>query len=68
MSDQVQAPLPQGAGYGVVVGFGVAFALGKDGNGASLRILLNYVLGMIWVTRSLRISFNEDNKSTETYV
>ncbi|KAI1206058.1 sodium/proline symporter [Annulohypoxylon truncatum] len=51
MSDQVQAPLPQGAGYGVVVGFGVAFAL-----------------GMIWVTRSLRISFNEDNKSTETFM
>ncbi|KAI1103865.1 sodium/proline symporter [Jackrogersella minutella] len=51
MSDQVQAPLPQGAGYGVVVGFGVVFAL-----------------GMIWVTGSLKKSFNEDNKSTETFM
>lgn len=26
----VQAPLPQAAGYGVVVGLGVTFALGKE--------------------------------------
>ncbi|KAI2468481.1 sodium/proline symporter [Annulohypoxylon bovei var. microspora] len=42
MSDQVHAPLPQAAGYGVVVGFSVAFSL-----------------GMIWVTKSLKKSFNE---------
>ena len=29
MADQPLPPLPQGAGYGVVVGLGVAFALGK---------------------------------------
>ncbi|KAI5861153.1 sodium/proline symporter [Durotheca rogersii] len=51
MSGQVHPPLPQGAGYGVVVGFGVAFAL-----------------GMIWVTKALKKSFNEDNKSTETFM
>jgi hypothetical protein len=28
MSSQVPPPLPQGAGYGVVVGLGVAFAIG----------------------------------------
>jgi hypothetical protein len=28
MAYQVPPPLPQGAGYGVVVGLGVAFALG----------------------------------------
>lgn len=28
MSNQVPPPLPQAAGYGVVVGLGVAFALG----------------------------------------
>ncbi|EXJ79152.1 hypothetical protein A1O3_08653 [Capronia epimyces CBS 606.96] len=44
-------PLNQGAGYGVVVGFGVAFAL-----------------GMVWVTRSIKKAFNEDNKSTETFM
>ncbi|KAF2447889.1 SSS family solute:Na+ symporter [Karstenula rhodostoma CBS 690.94] len=47
----VQAPLPQGAGYGVVVGLGVAFAL-----------------GMLWVTNALKRAFNEDNKSTETFM
>ena len=30
MSTNVEAPLPQGAGYGVVVGLGVAFALGEE--------------------------------------
>ncbi|KAF1846190.1 SSS family solute:Na+ symporter [Cucurbitaria berberidis CBS 394.84] len=50
MSD-VQAPLPQGAGYGVVVGLGVTFAL-----------------GMIWVTKAMKKSFNEDNNSTETFM
>jgi hypothetical protein len=31
MSDQtVLPPLPQGAGYGVVVGLGVTFALGEN--------------------------------------
>ncbi|KAF2638816.1 SSS family solute:Na+ symporter [Massarina eburnea CBS 473.64] len=47
----VEAPLPQGAGYGVVVGFGVAFAL-----------------GMVWVTAQIKKHFNEDNKSTETFM
>ncbi|OAL57436.1 SSS family solute:Na+ symporter [Pyrenochaeta sp. DS3sAY3a] len=47
----VQAPLPQAAGYGVVVGLGVTFAL-----------------GMVWVTRAMKKSFNEDNNSTETFM
>ncbi|KAG9796326.1 urea active transporter-like protein, partial [Aureobasidium melanogenum] len=51
MSTVVQAPLTQGAGYGVVVGLGVAFAL-----------------GMVWVTRVMKKSFNEDNNSTETFM
>ncbi|KAF4460306.1 Sodium solute symporter [Fusarium albosuccineum] len=51
MADEVAPPLPQGAGYGVVVGLGVAFAL-----------------GMIWVTRAMKKSLNEDNKSTETFM
>ncbi|CAM1510940.1 Fc.00g084530.m01.CDS01 [Cosmosporella sp. VM-42] len=50
MSTQYEPPLPQSAGYGVVVGLGVAFAL-----------------GMIWVTRAMKKSFNEDNHSTETF-
>lgn len=36
MSTVVQAPLTQGAGYGVVVGLGVAFALGKFARTAAL--------------------------------
>ncbi|KAL4872519.1 hypothetical protein BDV12DRAFT_210481 [Aspergillus spectabilis] len=51
MSSQVSPPLPQGAGYGVVVGLGVAFAL-----------------GMVWVTRMLKRTFNEDANSTETFM
>ncbi|KAJ4260432.1 hypothetical protein NW762_007171 [Fusarium torreyae] len=47
----VKPPLPQGAGYGVVVGLGVAFAL-----------------GMIWVTHAMKKAFNENNKSTETFM
>ncbi|CAO2649799.1 Nn.00g010910.m01.CDS01 [Neocucurbitaria sp. VM-36] len=47
----VRAPLPESAGYGVVVGLGVAFAL-----------------GMLWVTRAMKKSFNEDNNSTETFM
>lgn len=31
MSSAPTPPLPQGAGYGVLVGFGVAFALGMGG-------------------------------------
>ncbi|OJI96223.1 hypothetical protein ASPVEDRAFT_78001 [Aspergillus versicolor CBS 583.65] len=51
MSGQVPPPLPQGAGYGVVVGLGVAFAL-----------------GMVWVTKMLKKTFNEDASSTETFM
>ncbi|KAL4784199.1 Sodium:solute symporter family-domain-containing protein [Aspergillus varians] len=51
MSSQVPPPLPQGAGYGVVVGLGVAFAI-----------------GMVWVTRMLKKTFNEDANSTETFM
>ncbi|KAJ0423270.1 Sodium:solute symporter family-domain-containing protein [Aspergillus carlsbadensis] len=51
MSSQVPPPLPQGAGYGVVVGLGVAFAI-----------------GMVWVTKMLKRTFNEDANSTETFM
>ncbi|KAE8334073.1 Sodium:solute symporter family-domain-containing protein [Aspergillus sergii] len=51
MSSQVPPPLPQAAGYGVVVGLGVAFAL-----------------GMVWVTKVIKITFNEDAHSTETFM
>ncbi|KAL3481699.1 Sodium:solute symporter family-domain-containing protein [Aspergillus californicus] len=51
MSSQIPPPLPQGAGYGVVVGLGVAFAI-----------------GMVWVTRMLKKTFNEDANSTETFM
>ncbi|KAH8198342.1 hypothetical protein TruAng_007497 [Truncatella angustata] len=51
MDSSVQPPLPQGAGYGVVVGFGVVFAL-----------------GMVWVMRTMKKSFHEDNHSTETFM
>lgn len=49
MSDYVAAPLGQGVGYGIVVGLGVAFAV-----------------GMVLVTRALRTTFGENNKTTET--
>ncbi|KAH8650014.1 SSS family solute:Na+ symporter [Xylariales sp. PMI_506] len=52
MSDtSIPPPLGQGAGYGVIVGLGLAFAL-----------------GMIWVTRAMKKSLNEDNHSTETFM
>ncbi|KAF2499002.1 SSS family solute:Na+ symporter [Lophium mytilinum] len=51
MSEALQPPLSQGVGYGVVVGLGVAFAI-----------------GMIFVTRTLKNAFGEDNKSTETFM
>lgn len=60
-------PLSQGVGYGVVVGVGVAFAIGKTTiNLRSTNHL--HMLGMVIVTRLLKKNFGEDNATTETFM
>lgn len=64
----IPAPLSQGAGYGVVVGLGVAYAIGMHPD-MLVRWIVHIPLtspGMTLVTRSLRKTFGENNKTTET--
>jgi len=71
MCTQAKPPLSQGEGYGVIIGLGGAFALGKCSQG-ELRWCFtdctSHCLCMIWATRAMKRSFNEDNSTTEAWV
>ena len=67
MSGLPPPPLSQGAGYGVVVGLGAAFAIGVSVALISKIFCELIIPGMILVTKQLKRVFGEDNKTTETY-
>lgn len=63
---QVSPPLPQGVGYGVVIGVGLAFAAGQWSS-CNSRGRYQPTKGMMVVTRILKKTVGEDNSKVETY-
>jgi hypothetical protein len=63
-------PLSQGVGYGVVVGLGVVFALGMVSYPLlpKNKEISSFSSKQVGVTKLLKRSFGEDNKTTETFM
>lgn len=60
--------LSQATGHGIVVGLGVAFAIGTPNPYPSTLPSLTTFTGMVIVTKLLKKNLGEDNKTTETFM